>query len=183
MKSGSVLSFVLALLAAPPACVQAQAAPPAPSEQAAPALPIVYRNSQYGFCFRLPASWRGYSVLTRSWSGSAMDNSGKSITGPELVLRNPNWTEAVPWEDIPIMIFTPAQWKHAANGGYTFGAAPIGPGEMAHNRRYVFALPARWNFDLANGFEEANQLIQDRALQAPCAVPRAGASMSDPSLQ
>jgi hypothetical protein len=173
MKSLAVFSAVLACLSPAPVGVRAQTMQPPHAELARPALPVIYSNARYDFCFRLPASWEGYSVLTRTWGGSAIDNSGKTISGLELVLRNPHWTEAHPWEDVPIMIFTTAQWEHAANDEYSFSAAPIGPTEIARNSRYVFALPARWDYDLARGWQEAQQLVQHGALEAPCPASRA----------
>ncbi|MGB7265024.1 MAG: hypothetical protein WBC92_05895 [Terracidiphilus sp.] len=136
---------------------------------------IVYRNAQYGFCFSLPGSWQGYSVINEHWSGTPLDDPKKpTIEGPQLRIRNPNWTEANPYEDIPIMIFTQAQWKLAESDGYAFSAAPIGPGEIARNAHYVFALPARYNYDLAIGFRQVDDLIQQKSLQAPCGNAAAG---------
>jgi hypothetical protein len=35
------------------------------------AAPVVYNNKQYGFSFTLPASWKGYTIQTTTWQGSA----------------------------------------------------------------------------------------------------------------
>ena len=130
---------------------------------------IVYRNVQYGFCLTLPGSWKGYSVINEHWSGTPVSDAKRPIIeGPNLRIRNPNWTEEKPYEDIPIMVFTSAQWKLAGNEDYSFSAAPIGPGEIARNAKYVFALPARYDFDMAIGFREVDDLIHQQALQAPC---------------
>jgi len=89
-----------------------------------------YTNSQFGFCFALPASWRGYSILNLHWDGAPLDG-GPALTGPIIVFRNPNWTEQNPREDIPIMIFTAVQWTRVAKEGVAVSAAPIGPMEEA----------------------------------------------------
>ena len=33
--------------------------------------PIVYHNAQYDFCFRLPASWKGYTIGATQQAASA----------------------------------------------------------------------------------------------------------------
>ncbi len=114
----------------------------------------------------LPASWKGYTLIWEKWHGNLRDDTNrKPIEGPLLIIRNPKWTEDDPHEDIPIMIFKREQWQHSDD--CLFSAAPIGPGEIARNSRYVFALPARYNYDLAAGWEEVVQLFQQRSLQAP----------------
>jgi hypothetical protein len=162
------LPFLLACAAITPACAQA-------SEPAVIPTPLVYRNTQYGFCFRLPADWKGYTLIWEKWEGSPLDNTTtrKPIEGPNLRIRHPKWTQDDPHEDIPIMIFTVAQWELAETDEYSFSAAPIGPGEIARNSRYVFALPARWSFDEATGVQEVVQLIQQHSLQAPCGKSQA----------
>jgi hypothetical protein len=102
----------------------------------APCAPVVYRNAQYGFCVLLPADWKGFTVIRDKWGGGPMDHpNGPPIQGPELTFRNPKWTRDAPYQDIPIMIFTRAQWRLADN--YVFSAAPIGPGDIGRNSRYV----------------------------------------------
>jgi hypothetical protein len=130
--------------------------------------PLVYRNTQYGFCFRLPASWKGYKLIWEKWSGSPInDTDGKPIEGPMLSIRNPKWTEDDPYQDIPIMIFTRAQW--IASDDYVFSAAPNGPGDIGRNKRYVFAQPRRWiGYTDADGFEEVMSLMRQHPLEAPC---------------
>ena len=132
--------------------------------------PLVYRNTQYGFCFLLPESWKGHTLIWEKWGGSPIDDTkGPPIEGPELRIRNPNWTDEKPYEDIPIMIFTKTQWKLADSDTYSFSAAPIGPSELAHNRRYVFGLPARFDYDFSEGWEEVIALLLDQnSLEAPC---------------
>ncbi|HEY1500297.1 MAG TPA: hypothetical protein VGF88_12015 [Acidobacteriaceae bacterium] len=45
------------------------------------------------------------------WSA---DRALAGVKGPLLSIRNPHWTEANPWQDIPIMIFTNSQWSFCA---------------------------------------------------------------------
>lgn len=139
----------------------------APPVQAASPPRIEYRNTEYGFCFALPQSWMGYTIVGGQWNGSPLDG-GAAIAGPMLLIRNPAWTAANPREDIPILVFTTAEWQRVQKEGIAVSAAPMGPTELGQNRRYVFALPARWNFDELPGWEEAEQVIQSKPLRAPC---------------
>lgn len=90
------------------------------------------------------------------------------MTGPKLLIRNPVWTAGNPREDIPIMIFTRAQWHRVAREGTSVSAAPFNPFQMGHNRRCVFALPARFDFDQLPGVEEVGKLVMGESLQASC---------------
>ncbi|MGB8260129.1 MAG: hypothetical protein WCE75_07250 [Terracidiphilus sp.] len=127
------------------------------------------KSRQYGFCFTLPGSWAGYALKTGEWSGAEM-TTGKTMSGPELVVRHPGWTEDAPREDIPIMVFTVAQWQRANSRDheYSFSAAPIGPSEIARNSRFVFALPARWDYDGRLGWEEASDLVAAKFFRGSC---------------
>ncbi len=133
--------------------------------------PLVYRNTQYGFCFRLPADWKGYTIVTQQWQGTLLtgDAQGPAVSGPELLIRNPNWTKGDPWQDIPIMIFTPSQWKIVAAGNMAVSAAPIGPAELGENENYVFALPPRWiGFYDVKGIDEVQALMSQNPFESPC---------------
>ncbi|QAT50457.1 hypothetical protein EQM14_12175 [Caproiciproducens sp. NJN-50] len=130
---------------------------------------IVYRNDQYGFSVTLPSSWKGYTVLTQEWQGYSLvqGQEGKiTETGPEILVRHPEWTKETPRQDIPILVFTPDQWNALGQDKFHIGAAPIGPSELARNSKYVFALPARYNFAFPAGYEEVDQLLQGGAVQA-----------------
>lgn len=130
---------------------------------------IEYRNAHYGFCFSLPASWKGYSIMSDQWDGSTPDS--QNVThGPRLRIRNPKWTEKDPYEDIPILVFTHAEWNLVTQEKLNVSAAPIGPSELGSNARYVFALPPRYNFDYATGWQEVEDLIQRKSLHAPCGM-------------
>jgi hypothetical protein len=127
---------------------------------------IVYTNAQYGFNFSLPSSWKGYTIVTSNWQGDMIEEPSQKLTGPEISIRHPLWTVDNPRQDIPIMIFTPAQWGLIEQERLSLGAAPIGPSELGHNANYYFALPARYNFAFPTGFEEVDQIIADKPLQA-----------------
>jgi hypothetical protein len=148
--------------------------PPALAQSAAPRNPvasaaaqIVYRNAEYGFCFAMPANWKGYTIVNEQWNGAPLDG-GPALTGSKLLIRNPAWTAEDPREDIPIMIFTSAQWRRVKKEGIAVSAAPFGPFQLGHNRRYVFALPPRFDFDQLPGVEEVGKLLMGKSLKAPC---------------
>lgn len=141
----------------------AQTHPARPASNA----PIEYRNIQYGFCFALPAGWKGYTIVTEQWNGTPLDG-GPPMSGVKLLIRHPAWTVDNPREDIPIMIFDPANWQRVEKEEVALSAAPIGPTKLGRNRRYVFALPARWDFDELPGWEEADQVVAGKPLKAPC---------------
>jgi hypothetical protein len=129
--------------------------------------PLVYRNAEYDFCLALPAGWAGFKVLSLRWSGNGKDGE----SGPKLVVRNPRWTEKKPYQDIPILVFTPEQWRAIENGEFNVSAAPIGPSELGRTEKYVFALPPRFaGFDDAIGVDEVLQLLNQKPFQMPCST-------------
>jgi hypothetical protein len=88
-----------------------------------------------------------------------------------LIIRNPRWTDDNPYQDIPILVFTSAQWRDVDSGEFSVSAAPYGPGELGRNSKYVFALPPRFagfNDDL--GTEEVLQLLSQNPFHAPCTI-------------
>ncbi|MGI5840036.1 MAG: copper amine oxidase N-terminal domain-containing protein [bacterium] len=124
---------------------------------------IVYENNPYGFRFLLPEGWRGYSITQAEWEGA---KEGKTVeTGPVISLRHPEWTAEVPRQDIPVMIFTLTQWEAMAQAEFHIGAAPIGPSELGRNSKYVFALPARYNYAFPAGYEEVAEILASDPLQ------------------
>jgi hypothetical protein len=127
---------------------------------------IEYRNSQYGFSFSLPESWKGYSIIEDRWEGSALGGDVTVEQGPIILIRHPQWTSANPRQDIPIMIFSLNQWGSLQLGEFHIGAAPIGPEELERNSKYVFALPARYNYAFPTGFEEVEQILENNPLEA-----------------
>lgn len=128
---------------------------------------IVYRNTQYGFNFPLPENWKGYSIVTGNWEGNAFTGpqSGKTIeTGPIISIRHPDWTSKNPRQDIPIIIFTLAQWNMLQQDEFHIGAAPVNPSELGRNTSYVFALPARYNYAFLPGYEEVENILKSNPL-------------------
>jgi len=88
--------------------------------------------------------------------------------GPIISIRHPLWTKENPRQDIPVMVFTRKQWDSLLKDDFHIGAAPIGPSELGRNHKYVFALPARYNFANLPGLEEVDQIIKSNPLRAPC---------------
>lgn len=128
---------------------------------------VEYRDTQYGFKIALPATWKDYSVIAETWTGYTNGAQGQvaSEQGPELLLRHPQWTSQNPRQDIPIMVFTLAQWDKIEHDGFYVSAAPIGPSELGRNSTYVFALPPRYNFAYATGWEEVEKILEGKALR------------------
>ena len=132
---------------------------------------IVYKNSDYGFNFTLPMSWSGYNIINSSWKGTPLAATSTQIppptlTGPKLLIRNPKWTSAAPYEDIPVLVFTIAQWDMYGREDFNIFAAPIPASELARNNKYVFALPPRWDFDYSINVKEAEDIIASHPLKA-----------------
>lgn len=124
-----------------------------------PATGEIYKNEQYGFQIPLTTSWEGYKETVEQWEGRDVATGRVSEHGPLIKLRHPSWTAANPHEDMPIMVFTPAQWALIEQEKLSVGAAPIAPSELGRNAEYIFALPARYNYDFATGFEEVDELV------------------------
>lgn len=133
---------------------------------------ISYTNDAYGFTFSLPADWQGYTIVTSTWNGTgdeACPASGCApVTGPEILIRNPQWTKANPWQDIPILIFTHSEWDAIATTSPTLivSAAPFPPSELGENANYVFALPPRYDYAYPNGWQEVESIIAHNPLHA-----------------
>lgn len=128
--------------------------------------PITYNNADYGFTFSLPNDWKGYSIIQNTWQGNPLTTTTAKETGPKLLIRNPNWTSAVPYEDIPIMVFTLAQWNAYIAEDFAVSAAPIPASELGRNNLYVFALPPRWDYDFSQGYEEAENILKSNPLKS-----------------
>lgn len=132
-----------------------------------PETSINYVNSQYGFNFLLPLSWKGYSIVNTEWEGYIVDgDASQNIKGPKILIRHPLWTAAIPRQDIPILIFTPAEWDQIQQEKLAVSAAPIGPSRLGQNAKYIFALPARYNFAYPVGFEEVEKIMESKPLSA-----------------
>ena len=128
---------------------------------------VIYTNTQYGFSFSLPLSWEGYQIIESKWEGYAPGSQGDVTIeqGPIISIRHPEWTSANPRQDIPIMVFTLAQWDLLQQDKFHIGAAPIGPSELGSNIKYVLALPARYNFSFLEGYEEVEKILESNPLK------------------
>lgn len=145
------------------ACPAGSPVAPVPAPSA-----VVYVNSAYGFEFTLPASWQGYTLVEETWEGYHQGESGQlpAARGPLLLIRHPRWTAESPRQDIPILVFTLAQWDEIQHDLLHIGAAPFNPEELGRNGTYVFALPARYNYAFPAGYEEVEQILQGSPLRA-----------------
>ena len=127
---------------------------------------IEYKNTTYGFAFMLPKSWKGYTVIDDAWTGTNLNvEPVQTVSGPKISIRHPLWIAETPRQDIPILVFTPAQWDLIVSEKMGIGAAPIGPSELGRNASYVFALPARYNFAFPLGFEEVETILKSKPLK------------------
>jgi hypothetical protein len=127
---------------------------------------IEYTNIQYGFSLSLPLSWQGYSIIVSQWEGNNIGSVEIVEKGPIISIRNPKWTQENPYQDIPIMVFTSAQWDSLQQDKFHVGAAPIGPSELGVNTKYVFALPARYNYTFPTGWQEVEKILEENPLKA-----------------
>lgn len=125
--------------------------------------PVVYTNTEFGFTYGLSSDWQGHSVVRETWNGNPL-NGGAQTSGTKLLIRNPLWSANKKYEDIPVLVFTIAEWNAYENGDFSIGAAPISATEIARNKTYVFALPPRWDFDYSLGFKEAEHIVASKTL-------------------
>ena len=142
-----------------PASEQAKQNPAAESSTDA----LVYRNTKYGFTFSLPNEWKGYTIVTEQWEGSDAQK-GMVEHGPIINIRPPDWTKEKPRQDIPIMIFTLAQWESVEHGDFFISGTPIAPGELGRNRKYAFAVSRRVEESDVAGAKEVNEILQRHPL-------------------
>ncbi|MGD0262471.1 MAG: hypothetical protein ABSD29_22130 [Verrucomicrobiota bacterium] len=108
---------------------------------------VEYRNEQYGFGMTFPSDWSGYSVIAFTWHGQTHDEQGETTgtyTGPEIILRHPQWTAGAPWQDIPVLVFTHDEWALVEQQKFGVSAAPTSPSKLGENAKFIFALPPRW---------------------------------------
>lgn len=126
---------------------------------------LTYSNTEYGFTFALPETWKGYSVVPERWSGSIIKVGTASESGPRLLIRNPKWTAIKHYEDIPVLVFTIKQWDSYLAENFAVSAAPILATELARNNKFVFALPPRWNYDYSEGHVEAESIVNSNPLK------------------
>lgn len=119
---------------------------------------VSYVNTRYGFRFDLPGDWKGFCVVQKQRAvGSGED-------APLFLIRNPEYTEDDPREDIPIWAFTREQWKRVMRGELLVSPAPILPDEVGRNTKYVFALPPRYFNDNLPGYKEVFAILQSHPM-------------------
>ena len=136
------------------------------NEPTASSTSVVYSDSDFGFTFSLAESWKGYSIVKNTWEGNPLTATATKQTGTKLLIRNPKWTSVLPYQDIPVMVFTVAQWNSYMAGNYSVSAAPVAATELGRNNLFVFALPPRWNFDFSEGYMEAENIVKSNPLKA-----------------
>jgi hypothetical protein len=134
-------------------------------------LPLRYHNAPYDFTFYLPASWKGYSVLTQQWESTieSADYQKQIGTerGPLIILRHPQWKASEPYLDFSIHVFTRNQWELEIKGRIAVDAGGL-ENEIAHNAKYVFAISSRFDWDELKGFKEAGRIVeQNQAANRP----------------
>ena len=127
---------------------------------------VEYQNTQYGFSFTLPSGWQGYTIVTGTWEGNNVASGKVTETGPMISIRHPQWTAQNPRQDIPILVFTIDQWNSLQKETFHIGAAPIPPSELGRNSKYVFALPARYNYAFPTGYQEVEKILEGHPLKA-----------------
>jgi hypothetical protein len=116
--------------------------PPSPS--------LTYTNTQYGFTMQLPLSWKGFAESTGTFDIYSFNSSdGEKVlgTGEMIRINDPRSTTSTPYGYVPVMIFTPQQWKLVSgdNPQGIVSPAPIGPSMIGENNNYIFATPPRYN--------------------------------------
>jgi hypothetical protein len=139
---------------------------PLPSSSQAYPNSITYKSTKYNFSFSLPKSWTGYSIVKGKWEGNDVKSGSVTETGAMVAIRHPLWSAAHLRQDIPILILTISQWKLIQQSVIHIGAAPIPPSELGRNSKYVFALPARYNFAFPTGFQEVEEILKSKPLHA-----------------
>ncbi len=150
----------------PPAQTPPQQTPSTTKPTPTPA-GVVYSNTEYGFSFDLPATWKGYTLVVNSWEGRNTDTGNVVETGPLIKIRHPLYTGVGTREDMPVMVFTLSQWDKINNENIVVSAAPVAPSVLGQNSKYVLALPARYNFDYSTGWEEVDKLVHTLKTFAP----------------
>ncbi len=136
--------------------------------QPTPSNKVSYRNNDYGIMIDLPLTWENYTIVLDPWEGYSVGTSQQKIIeeGFTLLIRHPDWEYKSPRQDIPIMIFTLKQWSDMQADKFHIGAAPVNPSELGRNSKYVFAIPARYNFSYLTGFEEVETILQSKTFKA-----------------
>jgi len=128
-------------------------------------LPLCYRDTRYGLRFFLPPTWRGYSASVQQLEDERYSPAADKqvVVGhtPMIVLRHPQWQTNAPYQDIPILVFTRAQWD-ALHHGELWPSLFAGGmmDELCHNQEFVFAMSSRYNaVDEVRGWKEVAEVV------------------------
>jgi hypothetical protein len=129
-------------------------------------LPVRYHSARYELTFYLPPSWRGYSVSIQQIDDERYSSAEDRliIVGhtPMITLRHPQSQVDAPYQDIPILVFTPVQWE-ALHRGELWPSIFAGGvmDELWHNQRFVFAMSSRYNAaDEVSGWKEVADIVE-----------------------
>ena len=102
----------------------------------------------------------------QQWNGETYSPAGDETIvvghGPMITLRHPHWKASAPYQDIPILVFTRAQWD-ALHQGKLWPALYAGGviDEIWHSREYVFGMSSRYNAaDEVNGWKEVAEIVE-----------------------
>jgi hypothetical protein len=139
-------------------------------------LPVRYLNERYDLTFCLPTGWRGYSVSVQQLEDVrySLAEDRQVIVGhtPMITLRHPQWQARAPYQDIPILVFTRAQWDALHHGELwpsLFAGGVIM--ELWHSQRFVFAISSRYNAaDEVRGWKEVAEIVEQNC--AASKMPR-----------
>ena len=128
-------------------------------------LPVCYHSARYDLTFYLPASWRSYSVSVQQLEDERYSpaEDRQVIVGhtPMITLRHPQWQASAPYQDIPILVFTRAQWDalhHGALWPSLFAGGVMD--ELWHSQKFVFAMSSRYNWSELNGMREVEHTVE-----------------------
>lgn len=96
------------------------------------------------------------------WEGTtyspALDKTIVVGHGRVITLRHPQWRANTLYQDIPILVFTRAQWDDGIWPSLYAGGTM---GELWHNQNYVFAMSSRYNADQqVKGWKEVNKIVE-----------------------
>ena len=129
-------------------------------------LPLRYHSARYGLTFYLPISWRGYSVSVQQLDDVRYSpaEDRQVIVGhtPMITLRHPQRQAGTRYQDIPILVFTRAQWAalhHGALWPSLFAGGVMD--ELWHSQRFVLAMSSRYNAaDEVKGWKEVAEIVE-----------------------
>ena len=172
LGTGIEISTLLALILGLTVVLRCQARTDVPPSQSAtqgsPQSPkagsAVYLNYRHGFRIYLPKGWKGFTVIESKWQGTN-HSTGDTQDGPLIRIKYPLYAEQNPREDIPIMVIRRDQWREINTNQLIVSAAPVPPGAIGRNEKYVLATPPRYSFDELDGVNEVVKIMNSKSLQ------------------